>query len=64
MGSDYLKRTLAKTPAISIAPSNEEDYDGETVKVLSEKDQRIENHFMKELNLLNIDRIVNALQNH
>ena len=64
MGSDYLKRTLAKTPAIGIAPSNEEDYDGEIVKVLSEKDRQIENHFMKELNLLNIDRIVNALQNH
>ena len=57
MGSEHLKRTLAKVPVVSISPVSED----ESARKMSEKDRQIENHFMKELNLLNIDRIVKAL---
>lgn len=58
--SDHLKRTLAKNHEGNRTSIANED--AAEKRKISQKDLRIEAHFMKELNLLHIDRIVRALK--
>lgn len=61
VGSEHLKRTLAKKREGNRTSIAIEDVEEEKRKI-STKDLKIEAHFMKELNLLHIDRIVRSLK--